>query len=51
MSRRNSLKYRIWHWFFRLNINDVKKVAEEISVTIAFIIFFALLLIVPHIFH
>lgn len=51
MRSRNSLKYRIWHWFFRLNKNDFKKVMEEISATIAIIILFALLLIGLHAFH
>ena len=51
MRNRKSLKYRVWHWFYHLEKHDFLAVIESISTVIAFIIFFALLMIAPHMFH
>ena len=51
MRNRNSLKYRFWHWCYRLEKRDFLAIIEGISTVAAFTIFFALLMIVPHMFH
>lgn len=52
---RNSLKYRVRMWFYRLTKNDIhnfiKETFDGISLILALIVMFFILFILPAFFH
>lgn len=50
-SRKFSMKYRIEKWFFEDSKNDLKKIGIGIIECISALLMFAMLAIVPALFH
>lgn len=50
-NRKFSFKYRIEKWFYEDSKNDCKKIAAAAAEIFSFLLMFAMLVVIPALFH